>query len=53
MNRFEATVLTMLTVAAPLGAADAAATAVFGLPADAARRLARRVLTDADVIPLA
>jgi len=32
--------------------ADAAGTAVFGLPADAARRLARRGLGDADVIPL-
>jgi len=32
--------------------ADAAATAVFGMATDAARRVARRVLTDAEVIPL-
>jgi thiamine biosynthesis lipoprotein len=32
--------------------ADAAATAVFGMTTDAARRVARRVLGDADVIPL-
>lgn len=32
--------------------ADAAGTAVFGMPADAALRVARRVLTDAEVIPL-
>jgi thiamine biosynthesis lipoprotein len=31
--------------------ADAAATAVFGMATDAARRVARRVLRDADVIP--
>ena len=33
--------------------ADAAATAVFGLDHEAGRRVARRVLADADVIPLA
>jgi thiamine biosynthesis lipoprotein len=33
--------------------ADAAATAVFGLNTDAGQRVARRVLSDADVIPLA
>jgi thiamine biosynthesis lipoprotein len=32
--------------------ADAASTTVFGLPRDAALRLARRLLPDADVIPL-
>ena len=32
--------------------ADAAATAVFGMPADAARRVARRLLPDATVISL-
>lgn len=32
--------------------ADAAGTAVFGMEAEAARRVARRVLVDADVIPL-
>lgn len=32
--------------------ADAAATAVFGMAPDAARRVARRLLGDADVIPL-
>ena len=32
--------------------ADAAATAVFGLAPDAARRVARRLLAGADVIPL-
>jgi thiamine biosynthesis lipoprotein len=32
--------------------ADAAATAVFGLDPDAARRIARRLLDDAEVIPL-
>jgi len=32
--------------------ADAAATAVFGMATEAARRVARRVLGDADVIPL-
>lgn len=32
--------------------ADAAGTAVFGMPADAALRVARRVLADAEVIPL-
>ena len=32
--------------------ADAASTSVFGLPAEAARSLARRVLPDADVTPL-
>jgi thiamine biosynthesis lipoprotein len=33
--------------------ADAAATAIFGLPHDAAQRVARRILADAEVIPLA
>jgi len=33
--------------------ADAAATAVFGMNAEAGQRVARRVLSDADVIPLA
>lgn len=32
--------------------ADAAATAVFGMATDAARRVARRILADAEVIPL-
>jgi thiamine biosynthesis lipoprotein len=32
--------------------ADAAGTAVFGMEAESARRVARRVLVDADVIPL-
>ena len=32
--------------------ADAAATAVFGQPHDAAQRVARRILSDAEVVPL-